>query len=330
MARPQGPGDEGGQVGDLQHRARRARDVLRLRRHRVRGARAPPQHRPVLDLLFDGGREGGDRRHAALRHTAEVQPPPALLLRDFDLYLAQVNMGGGIVLLKYLQFGGFPIRMWQYAARTGDGRITKKLFAYSFHICRSVVHKPVCVQILLLGLLGFECALPALQDVLLATTSLSLLGRAGSNIFVDRLLEYINNIQQGAKRSAHAASFGRAIDMTTLLRAIMHVRHVFQATEHGESESDDPISNSMLIQARLVQDYLLEKLGRDLTVHNPNNPLWKTGNAVPLDGGDYRARTPWEWPSRVQDARSAGKHRAAHERWDDFALRFVTEHFFSF
>ena len=52
------------------------------------------------------------------------------------------------------------------------------------------------MDILLVGLLGFYCALPALQTVLLATVSISLLGRRGANMFPDRLLEYINNLQQ--------------------------------------------------------------------------------------------------------------------------------------
>jgi len=86
---------------------------------------------------------------------------------------------------------------------------------------RSVSHKPVCSQISLIALLSFCCALPALQNVLLVTVSLSLLGRCGGNMYIDRVLEYINKVQQGTKRSAHAASFGRALDMTTLLRAIL-------------------------------------------------------------------------------------------------------------
>ena len=259
-----------------------------------------------------------------------VAPSPTLLMNNFDLYLSRVNHAGGIVICQYLRCGGFPIRMWQYASRTGNGLTVKKLFAYGVHICRSVVHKPNCVQILLIGLLGLECTLPALQNVLLATMSISLLGRPGSNIYLDRLLEYINNIQQGAKRSAHAASFGRAVDLTTLLRSIMHVRHTFQASEKGHTESDDPITQSMLVQARLVQDFLVRTLGRDLTVHDAYNPFWYTGNPVLLYGGDFRYRTPWIWVDRVQTGRSAGKHRARQEQWDDFALRMVLQHMFPY
>ena len=163
-----------------------------------------------------------------------------------------------------------------------------------------------------------------------ATVSLSLLGRIGSNMYMDRLLEYINKIQQGSQRSANAASFGRALDLTSLLRAMMHVRHTFQATELGGAESDDPITPSMLSQARVLQDYILSVVGTDITKHDPNNYFWHTGHAVPLDSGDYRTRQPWIWIERVQTGRSSGKARARNERWDRHALRFVFDHFFPY
>jgi len=142
-------------------------------------------------------------------------------------------------------------------------------------------------------------------------------------MFVDRVLEYINKIQQGSQRSANAASFGHALDLTSLLRTIPHVRHAYQASEHGAAESDDPITPSMLAQARVLQDHFLATLGRDLTVHDAYNRFWFTGNPVHLDGGDYRQRQPWVLIDRVQFARSPGTGRAKHERWDAHALRFV-------
>ena len=257
-------------------------------------------------------------------------PPPSLFLRNPELYLQQVECATGIVLVKYLQYAGFPILQWQRAAREGDGLKLKKLFAYSHYAFRSVSHKPVCAQVSLIALLGFCCALPSLQTILMVTVSVSLLGRCGANMYVDRLLEYINKIQQGSKRSAHAASFGRAIDMTTLLRSIMHVRHAFQAAETGATESDDGMKTNQLIMARLLQDYLVKILGRDLTVRRPLNELWHTGNAVPLDTGDFRTRRPWEWIWRVAFGRSAGKWRATNETWLAYASRFVTDKFFKY
>ena len=257
------------------------------------------------------------------------QPSPALLMRDPDLYLSQLQHAGGIVMLRYLRHAGLPTLQWQRAAREGDGAKLKQLFAYSLHIFRTC-HKPVCAQVVLIALLGFCCTLPALQTVLLATVSLSLLGRRGANMYLDRLLETINNIQQGAKRSSNAAAFSRAMDMTTLLRSILHVRHAFEATEGGATSTDDPLTPSMLTQARLLQDSFLHELGRDLTVNVANNPFHHTRNPVPLDGGDVRLRQPWEYVKRVGAGRSAGRHRASPETCQAYVRRFVFEHFFRY
>ena len=258
------------------------------------------------------------------------EPPPALLLRDIDAYLARLESAGGIVLVQYLKCAGIPILQWQRAARTGDGRKLKTLFAYSFHVFRSVCHKPNCTQIALVGLLGFCCALPSLQAVLLATVSLSLLGRKGSNMYCDRLLELINKLQQGAKRSSSAASFQRAIDLTSLLRVMLHVRHAFQAAEQGAAESDDPITPSMLVQARLLQDKFVELLGRDLTKASTLNPFWHTGNHVSLLVGAFQTYRPWEWIERTWDGLSRGCSRANAEAWDVYVRRFVFDRFFEF
>ena len=261
----------------------------------------------------------------------DVQSPsPRLFLRDPDLYLNQVDSAGGEVLVRYLRHAGFPILQWQRAARDGDGDKVKLLFAHSFHIFRTC-HKPVCAQVILIGLLGFCCALPSLQVVLLCTVSLSLLGRLGSNMYVDRLLESINKLQQGSKRSSNAAAFQRAIDMTTLLRSILHVRHAFEATEGGATSTDDPITPSMLTQARILQDCFLSALGRDLTVHNPNNVFWHTHNAVPLRSAvDLIKRMPWAFTERVEEGRSAGTGRARPETARTYVTRFVFGHFFRF
>ena len=186
------------------------------------------------------------------------------------------------------------------------------------------------LQIALIALFGFTCTLPALQKVLYAVSSLSMLGRLSSNIYMDRYLEFVNKIQQGCKRSASSASFGRALDMTTLLPALLHVRHAFKATESGAAASDDPITDSMLVQARLLQDEMRRLLGTDLTIYDPLNRFWHTGNAVPLAEGDVRWRRPWEWLWYVAFGRSAGKGRSRIERWDKYVRRFVYEHFFPY
>jgi len=257
-----------------------------------------------------------------------IWPPPDLLLRNFDVYMAQVDTAGGIVLLRYLRHAGFPVLQWQRAARYGDGLKLKKLLAYSFHIFRSVCHKPVCAQICLIGLLGFCCALPALQTVLLCVVSASMTGRR--LMYLDRLLELINKVQGGSMHSSRSASFGHAVDMTSLLRSIIHVQQTFQAAENMNVESDEPVTVSMLVQARILQDLFVQKLGLDLTVHRSENPFWHTGNPVPLDTGDFRSRRPWEWPKAVWLGSSSGKSRATSEGWIPYVRRFVFDHFFPF
>ena len=260
-----------------------------------------------------------------------TNPPPALLLqRGLFVYLQYLHSASGVVICQYLRCAGFPTLQWQRAARNGDGGKLLKLFAWSLHVYRSACHKPVAAQIALIAILNFTCVLPALQLVLAATCSLSLLGRPSSNMYIDRLLETINKIQQGWKRSASAASFGRALDMTTLLRVLLHVRHAFQATEHGVTETDDPVTDSMLVQARLLQDEFRRILGTDLTIYDPLNWFWHTGNAVQLDVGDFRTYRPWLWPRATAEGRSAGKGRVRIERWDMYVRRFVFDHIFQF
>lgn len=259
-----------------------------------------------------------------------TDPPPALLLTNPELYLQRINSASGVILFMFLHSAGFPILQWQRTARNGDGAKLKKLFAYSHHIFRSVAHKPVAAQISLVALLGFCCVLPSVEAVLNATISLSLLGKMSSNMYTDRLLEYINKIQQGLKRSAHAASFGRSLNLTAYLRVLLHVRHTFQASETGAAAADDPVSESMLRMARLLQDEFVRTLGRDLTVVDPNNHFWHTGNSVPLNTGDYRNRRPWEWVWRVASGASCGAGRSRHEGWYVYAERMVRNHFFPF
>jgi len=258
-------------------------------------------------------------------------PPPLVLLHNgIDAYQAHIQSAGGIVMVEYLRGAGFPTLQWQRAARRGDGTKLKKLFAYSFHIYRSVCHKPVAAQVALIALLGFYCTLPTLQVVLAVTCSLSMLGRMDSSMFFDRFLETVNNLQQGSKRNASGASFAKALDLTTLLRAKLHVRHAFQAEESGATEIDDPITESMLIQARLLQDEFRRLLGTDLTAVDPKNPFTHTGRPVDLASGDFRWYRPWEWWRRVAEGRSIGKGRSRFEEWKLHVRRFVYERFFPF
>ena len=193
---------------------------------------------------------------------------------------------------------------------------------------RSVCHKPVAAQIALLGLLSFCCTLPAVRDAICATFAVTLMGDHFQ--YIDRLIEYINKIQGDYMKSAHAASFGAGIDVTTLIPAILHVRHAFEVHELGVDHSSEPVTTAQLVAARKLQNELLRICGRDLTVSTTHNACWHTGVPVNCDTGDYTCRRPVEWMRKVMQGRVSGKGRARIEHWRDFAMRMVLEHFFAY
>ena len=150
-------------------------------------------------------------------------------------------------------------------------------------------------------------------------------------MFIDRLLEYINyKLQQGIKKSSSAAAFGHALDMTTLLPAMLHVCHAFQAHATGIPAGTDPITESMLISARKLQDEFVRRLGRDLTVPADDNEFWHTGNPVPLHTGDYRSKRPEEWVWSAARGASAGKGTSSHEGWHAYTVRMIHSHVFKY
>ena len=256
-------------------------------------------------------------------------PPPGLLSANINVYLAQVNHASGRVLVGYLKHRGIPLLQWQRSARECNAAKYVQLLAYSYHLYRSVAHKPVAQRIVLIGLLGFCCSIAPVQAALAATFAVTLLGE--NFMYIDRLVEYLNHLQQGAKRSAHAASFGRAMDMTTLLPALLHVRHAFQNHELGIQEGASTITTNQLVAARKLQNHFFKMMGSDLTTHTTHNQHWHTGIPVPLDAGDFRFRRPEEFVWSVARGASAGiGPRSRRETWQDNTLRFVYEHFFPY
>ena len=203
----------------------------------------------------------------------------------------------------------------------------------AMHMCfvlqyRSVAHKPVAAQIALLGLLSMCCTLRAIQEAVFATMCVTMLGN--NFMFIDRFVEYCNKLQGEYMQSAHAASFGAAFDVTTLLPAILHMRHAFEAHETGLPEGSEPVTTAMLIAARKLQNELLRICGRDLTIATTHNEFHHTGTPVNCDTGDYRVRRPPEWMRKVQRGAVAGKGRTRRESWLVYVLRMVHEHFFPF
>ena len=240
----------------------------------------------------------------------------------------QVEHATGRVIVEFLKHVGYPELQWQRAARTINGPRMIQLLAYSFHLYRSVAHKPVAAQIVLLGLLAQCCTEREVREAIFATFAVTLLG--DNFQYIDRLLEYINKIQGDYMKSAHAASFGAALDITPLLPAILHVRHAFEKHELGGKGSSEPVTTAMLVAARKLQNELLRICGRDLTVSTTHNECWHTGVPLNCDTGDYHTRRPMEWVWKTARGAVAGKGRSRKEHWRDFACRMVHENFFPY
>ena len=84
----------------------------------------------------------------------------------------------------------------------------------------------------------------------------------------------------------------------------------------------------MIFQIREVQDLCSVKCGSDLTVPDALNHCWYTGNAVPLDQGDYRYRRPWVYRARVAQGASAGAGRASAESAESYVRGAFEHHMF--
>ena len=247
---------------------------------------------------------------------------------SFYTHQIQVEHATGKVIVEFLKYAGYPELQWQRTARTINGSRQVELLAYSLHLYRSVSHKPVAAQICLLGLLSLCCTEPEVRKAIFATFSVTLLG--DNFQYIDRLVEYINKIQGDYMKSAHAASFGAALDITPLIPALLHVRHVFETHELGDAEASEPVTTAMLVAARKLQNKLLSICGRDLTISTTHNECWHTGIPVDCSRGDYHIRRPPECIWKVARGAVAGKGRSRREQWRDFATRMVQEHFFPY
>ena len=228
----------------------------------------------------------------------------------------------------FLKNVGFVASVFLRVGRAGGGPTIRKLNAVAFHVFRSVAHKIASVQIALIALLGYCCAHPKLQDMLFKTCSVSLLGNAGRLVFIDRLVENINFLQQ--KRMNAFTGFEKALHHTDLLKPMLHVDHAFEEAESSTHRSDDHFSKSMVFEARKLQNMFVRLLGTDLTVDDNSNPFWHTGIPTDIDSGDYRERRPWEWIWRTASGSSKGKGRAKAEKWSDYVLEFFRKNTFGF
>lgn len=172
--------------------------------------------------------------------------------------------------------------------------------------------------------MGLKTAHPKLQQVLEYYCTLSFLGR----IFVafDQFIEYLNWLQQ--KRGTAFRGFDSQLQFTEHLKALVHMDTAWREADGRGPMLDDGIPAYLYNDVAELRRKLKETLGTDLTKHVSGNPLWHTGNAVPLDGGDYRERKPWIWLLEVALGRSAGKGRERRMSWRNFVNVFHSEHWF--
>lgn len=171
-----------------------------------------------------------------------------------------------------------------------------------------------------IGLASLLCTHPKVAAVVKAYSSISLLGRTGRNMYIDRLLEYVNLLQQ--QRMNAFVGFDTALHHTPLLRAMLHVDHAYCEAAHGAAPTEQPLTNSMLNQARLLQDLFLKELGRDLTVPNEHNAFWWTGVKQNMYDGEFRFKMPWVWAERVWDGLSKGVW-GARVHWRKYASKWL-------
>lgn len=251
-------------------------------------------------------------------------PPPELFLRNPVAYQTQVHNASAVVLLEFLRHVGIPTLQWQKAARDGNGHTNETLHAHMFHACRVWAFKPNCTMTSLLALISYFCTHVKISAVVHAYSSVSLLGRIG--MAMDRLLEYFNLLQQ--RRMNAFAGFDNAMHSTDIILPMLHVDHAYTAAMKGAAPGEHPLTQSMIYQIRAVQDLCVQHCGTDLTQHDPMNRFWYTGNAVPLEAGDFRFRKPWLWRERVEAGTSAGAGRDGGQTAERYVRDAFAYHLF--
>ena len=252
------------------------------------------------------------------------KPRPSLFLRDHWTYLSCVRHAGGIVIIMYVIYAGSPVMRFQRAIRCNKGKIIQLMHAYSFHVNRSLSHKTKSVYISLVTLTGMVCAHPKLQEVLHMCGCVSLLG----TIFAafDRMVEYLNLLQQ--KRATAFKGYESQLHFTEYLRALVHVDAAWKEADGSGSGIDSGFPAYLYNDVSQIRRKLVETLGTDLTVVERGNPLWHTGNAVPLEGGIDRERMPWNYIWQVAYAKACGFGLDSLVAWNTFVNDFIDGHLF--
>ena len=241
--------------------------------------------------------------------TVVHSPPPALLYANPTAYCQQIHSAGGMVLFRCLQYVGFPVLTYQRSIRSRDGTLLPELHAYAVHLHRTV-HKTQEKVVMVIALLGYYCIHPSLQLLKRTFCAISLLGRLGSCMGFDRLVEYIN-LRQSQRNSSFRA-FDSALHYTPHLLPMLHVDAAYTAAVSGaEAGGDAGYDPRMIREVQRLVELFESKLGRDLTIPSSHNPWFHTGNAVRLDAGGAQDYRPWEHIWRVESGQSAGDGLAA-------------------
>ena len=241
--------------------------------------------------------------------TVVHSPPPALLYSNPAAYCQQIHSAGGVVLFQCLQYAGAPVLTYQRSIRSRDGAPLPELHAYAVHLHRAV-HKTQEKVIMVIALLGYYCIHPALQRMKAAFCGVSLLGRFGSCMAFDRLVEYIN-LRQSQRNSSFRA-FESALHYTPRLLPMMHVDAAYTAAvSGGESGGDAGYDPRMIRGVQHLVTLFEQRAGRDLTIPSTHNPFFHTGSNVNRNAGAARENRPTEWLWAVESGRSAGDGQTA-------------------
>ena len=255
-----------------------------------------------------------------------TSPSPALFYANPLGYYQQLNSAGGRVLFMVYFYVCAPVLAYQRAIRSRNGALLPKLHAYAIHVHRCV-HKPNESKINLISLVSFYCIHPALKLFKTAMCGISLLGRIGSCMGFDRLIEWIN-FRQGQRNSTFQA-FDRSLQYTPQLQPMMHVDAAYTAATLGTSpEADDGYDHRVLNNALRLVERFIRECGTDLSVATTDNPWWHTGNPVALDANSAREMRPWDFFWAVMRGTSAGKMARAQSAYD-YVEDHLANHFFT-
>ena len=255
-----------------------------------------------------------------------TSPSPALFYASPLAYYQQLNSAGGKVLFLLFYFVGAPVLSYQRAIRSRDGPMLPKLHAYAMHVHRCV-HKPNESKINLISLVSFYCIHPALKLFKTIMCGFSLLGRLGSCMAYDRLIEWIN-FRQGQRNSTFQA-YDRSLQYTPQLQPMMHADAAYTAATLGTSpEADDGYDHRVLNNAQRLVERFVQECGTDLSLVTTDNPWWHTGNPVPLTGNLTREMRPVDFFWAVLRGTAAGKMAAAQPA-HDYVDEHLKNHFFT-